>query len=491
MKRYILYFLLFLLFSSQTAVSQNNLVSVSKITGSGQITIPIYNVIAGRVSLPISIQYNATGIKPTDVEGTAGVGWNLSAGGAISRQVRGLPDDVSSDMASVAALGWLNKSNGTKIATMTIANNGSAGALSDVQADINYINTNFGDYSDTEPDLFYLDAPGLSLQFVFGSDAAHTIRTIPYQDVKITYATNAGRITSFTVVNDQGITYIFSAQEISVKKTSETVPTSWFYNDFKQYMNGITYTSSWNLIQMKDIYNNAININYTAGSTKGYSQPRQVFLNGTLNITNLYSIWGNTTPMLVSNITYQEGNGTGSPITAFTFNYTGNSQTHVGFLTGITGFGRNFNFSYTSVAASTTGTTPLTRYFLSNIKDDDCNTPVDYKFSYNAPASLPDSTSLSLDLWGYYNGNATNVSLRPNISINPSNPAYERYHNVTDDNTVNPTVYPYQIKSTGGRWANPGTIGIGSLNKISYPSGGYTSLVLESNYTGIHEQHGS
>ncbi|WP_184550912.1 PKD domain-containing protein [Mucilaginibacter sp. FT3.2] len=465
-----------IIISTQLSLAQGNVVSVDKTTGAAYVNIPLYTVAVGHVSLPVGVQYSAKGVRPTDVEGSAGVGWNISAGGAVTRQVRGLPDDISTDNSSAGRLGWLNNTNGTKINSLTLANTGGTPVQANVQTDVNSISSNFGDLSDTEPDIFNVSGPGLSLQFVFGND--HAIRTIPYQDVKITYTSTSAGITSFTVTNDQGTSYIFSALEVAIKKATGTSPL-WFDTDFKQYQNGITYTSAWDLTQIKDIYNNAININYRAGTKKWYSNKLQVYLNGTTNATDLYTASGNNIPLLISTITSQEGNGTGSPVNAFSFNYYTNYQTGKDYIYSINGYGRLFNFSYSGITAP--GGVALTRYFLTNINDNDCNTPVNYSFAYNAPQNLPDTTTLALDLWGYYNGANYNNSLRPNIYINPGNAAYERYHNMTDDNPPNLTIYPYLIRSTGVRSAISNYTGIGTLNQITYATGGYTNLVYETN----------
>ena len=192
--------------------SQTNVVSVDKATGSVNATIPLYTVSAGNVSLPIYLSYATSGIKSTDIEGSAGIGWNLAVGGAITRQLRGIPDDVVGDMSGTARTGWISGTTGNTINGMTIYNTTNPPNYSNVATDVTFIQNNFNYQYDTEPDIFNVSAPGLSLQFVFDKD--HNIRTIPYQDVKITYVNNipgGGGIPSFTVTNDRGITYVFSA----------------------------------------------------------------------------------------------------------------------------------------------------------------------------------------------------------------------------------------------------------------------------------------
>lgn len=53
-------------------------------TGVPDISIPLYNVTFGELSLPISLSYHATGVQVSQEASWVGLGWNLIAGGAIS-----------------------------------------------------------------------------------------------------------------------------------------------------------------------------------------------------------------------------------------------------------------------------------------------------------------------------------------------------------------------------------------------------------------------
>jgi YD repeat-containing protein len=65
---------------------------VSNSTGVPEISIPIYVVNSGELSVPISLNYHASGRKVFDQDGTVALGWTLNAGGLISRTVYGDPD---------------------------------------------------------------------------------------------------------------------------------------------------------------------------------------------------------------------------------------------------------------------------------------------------------------------------------------------------------------------------------------------------------------
>lgn len=68
-------------------------VPVSLYTGVPDISIPIYELKAGDYSLPISASYHLASVKPSSQGGCLGLGWNLMAGGYITRSVRGMYDE--------------------------------------------------------------------------------------------------------------------------------------------------------------------------------------------------------------------------------------------------------------------------------------------------------------------------------------------------------------------------------------------------------------
>src|SRR5579859_6110682 len=53
-------------------------------TGTAQVNIPIYTVTNDALSIPISLNYNTSGIKVEEAATWVGLGWNLSAGGSIT-----------------------------------------------------------------------------------------------------------------------------------------------------------------------------------------------------------------------------------------------------------------------------------------------------------------------------------------------------------------------------------------------------------------------
>ena len=69
-------------------------IPVSYHTGIPQISIPIYTISSGSINLPVSLNYHSSGLKVMEISSWVGSGWSLNACGAITREVRGAPDEV-------------------------------------------------------------------------------------------------------------------------------------------------------------------------------------------------------------------------------------------------------------------------------------------------------------------------------------------------------------------------------------------------------------
>ena len=66
---------------------------VALYTGTPSISIPLFEIPLQDYVLPIELQYNGTSILVDQPPGWVGLGWNLSAGGVITRKVNDVPDD--------------------------------------------------------------------------------------------------------------------------------------------------------------------------------------------------------------------------------------------------------------------------------------------------------------------------------------------------------------------------------------------------------------
>ncbi|HKG07816.1 MAG TPA: hypothetical protein VKB19_15210 [Pedobacter sp.] len=77
---------------------------VQRSTGTVNINIPLYEIKAHDISVPISISYSALGLKMGQEAGPVGMGWELNAGGKLNRQINGLDDETTT--SSIKSSTW-------------------------------------------------------------------------------------------------------------------------------------------------------------------------------------------------------------------------------------------------------------------------------------------------------------------------------------------------------------------------------------------------
>ncbi|MXV50372.1 hypothetical protein GS399_05255 [Pedobacter sp. HMF7647] len=483
--------LFFLLFILAEAKAQNKIVSVNPLTGTANVVIPIYKLTSGNVSIPVNVVYSATGVKVKDVEGKAGIGWQLNVGGAIRRDLRGLPDDCQKDNLGNNLAGWLYNPTGSAIENFSVTNDGNTATCPDETADINYLNGNFANNKDTEPDVFSIDAPGLSCQFVF--DKNHVVRTIPQRDLNITYTTDvAGLINSFTIINDKGIKYVFDVTELEgiipllgTERLGHWIDEStiaYFKRKYYQYKGGVRFNSAWHLSSVTDADGNRIILNYDNDDERDNITPLELYIPGNQDKKVIYFLRDHALPKRVTSMSISNPNPNANAAGIYegsagvSFQYNLNEISYRSFISRIYVPGAAYLFNYSNVGS---------RYFLRDISTDQCNSPVNYHFSYLGESFasnryttlLPDSSSKSIDYWGYAN-NTANSDLRPSLVANPSNPALPKYALVTD--SYSRPNYTVQLGASN-RMCNPASVAWGTLNQISYLDNGSTTLEYEPN----------
>jgi hypothetical protein len=440
-----------LLWYSISAIAQRLPVNVSLFTGTAGVTIPIETIVEGNISVPIGITYASNGTKLRDGEGTAGLGWSLIAGGQISRTVRGLPDDIKKNMIMDNRTGWLYNTNRGAINAFSIANTTNPVNCTNAQTDINYINSNCNNNSDTEPDLFQISAPGLSCQFVF--DNNNTILTIPYQDVVIvpTYDAPTGLITSFTVTNNKGIRYAFTVATAATRRTTtQAGPGAKYWDEsnikyfqaaYYQSKGGIQFYSSWLLTGIIDANGNSVGFSY---DDMGVSTTRtQVDLyEGGAARQPLYVINETQEVKPLSSISSSKG------VVEFTYGVYNNNVKEGTLINTIKARGITYIFNYANLLFNTNQAS-FRNSCLRSVTTDQCESPFNYFLEYEGESTNPgtsqyterDSAYKFTDVWGYYTG----------------------------------------IKSNTIAAVNASTVNTGTLKKIKYYDNGTTTLEYESN----------
>ncbi|UXE67874.1 MAG: hypothetical protein KA713_04520 [Chryseotalea sp. WA131a] len=435
-------------------------VPVDPSTGKARVVIPMWNASYGSLKLPVSLFYNGGGVKVEEIEGNAGVGWSLTAGGQISRELRGLPDDF--EVSGDSRKGWLSSSYTN---TFTISNE---------QANWNALNF-FGSVRDSEPDIFTINAPGLSGQFVF--DNNRQLRLIPYQDVKVDYTRigTENRIVSFVVTNNTGTKYFFNEPETVQRRAvrNGTTAISAFVKDFKLYEVPVNFNSTWKLTSIQSPSGENIGLIYSLGSSTNTDivtkKVRVATASG--DLTHLYTITDNIQLRTLSSIT-------SGPL-SIVFKWSNKYIQSIEVVDGIYSLTKKFSFNYRDILQSNDfAGGPNFKRFLKEIKEEaGCSAFPSFRFEYYSVDFNTDRTSIPFrdkdkqDYWGYHN--ATSTSVVPLIYYNDSAPNGERYRI---------SKLPGYTATTGGsdRSVNAFVVADGSLRRIYYPSGGYAQIDFEA-----------
>ncbi|MFN7655257.1 MAG: hypothetical protein ACK5PC_18590 [Cyclobacteriaceae bacterium] len=219
---------------------------VDPLTGRAIIDLPLGGISAKDLSASVSLSHQGGALQVSQGPGNAGMGWNISFGGQITREVRGLPDELNAN----GKTGWLY--------------NGNAASIQGLGATASYsFISGLGYVKDSEPDIFYFSAPGISGKFLFGADGQ--IKLIPYQDLKIT-GSPAG---TFTIQTNNGLLYTFSVQQSSTRQSVKVIDSGiidHYLSAYNNYLTPVTYTSSWHLSSIaSQISNETMSFTYETG----------------------------------------------------------------------------------------------------------------------------------------------------------------------------------------------------------------------------------
>lgn len=188
---------------------------VDLLTGRLKMAIPLGSVQANDISVPISIYHHGGSVRVADGEGKCGVGWNLSVGGGVYREVRGLPDEINTSYRK----GWLFR--GSAVGSFSPQADDNLSTWQDETPDYTALEALHANYTlDTEPDIFSVNAPGLSFQYVLDQNGYPHL--LNYVDVTIEFVPNVYAAASINVKTNNGITYTFggTANQSQTRETA-------------------------------------------------------------------------------------------------------------------------------------------------------------------------------------------------------------------------------------------------------------------------------
>ena len=380
---------------SPTAYALGNYgnIPVGMVTGAPNIDVPLIVFRNRNINVPINIFYGSNGIRVDDIASKVGLGWNINAGGVITRAANDIADEKDHSYNVVPPDSDLEQGIYTSAVIDYLYNIGNNNSI------------------DSEVDMFSFNFNGNSGKFVLDRNG-YPLK-VENQNVKIEKVQN-GNILTFAITTNDGVKYFFEETESTTFRSQgaghsipETYTTVWYLNkivhplgdqvNFEYEAHSYRYTASQS--QSLTISSPFYQASCTS-SLYSYGPFLSTPLNHTMTIngkrlTKIYSN-NNLEGQLVFN--YESGNDP-------EMSYGNNKLQKIIQRNAAFGTVEELTFSYT--------VTTNKRTFLSQITFRDLAKK--FNFTYLTPEVLPTRLNMGQDHWGYFNG-AGNQSLIAKVS---------------------------------------------------------------------------
>lgn len=428
-------------------------VPVGYATGVPQINVPIYSYqnADNSLSLSVSLDYHAGGIKIDEVASNVGIGWALNAGGVITRTRRGITDEMPQR-------GFMNSAG--------FAQNDPDGNRYTV-SQFMQINANL---IDGQNDIFNFNFAGRSGKFMYGKNGDFLMLTpsklkIEKEEGGVSTVTSTSCIKKFTITDEGGKKYVF--EEMELTNTGDPME--------------MTFVSSWYLTKITAPFSTESIMFQYEDEHYGYALCLSQAETVSLDPPNFPSVpistsipFSTISGRRIKKITFPDN-------TEINYEYASALRTDLG------PFGDQGNMSRLQKIRISNGSYErgynlyhsylLNRLTLTKVApySSSGETP-GYTFDYhlvNGSGALPDRLNSQQDHWGFYNGNTSGAFF----------PAQNLSAQYGTQNANLPG---------GTREVDLERVKCGSLTKITYPTGGYTVFEMEAhqvNNTGLPSQY--
>ena len=453
----------------------NNVAGASLYTGTVNISIPLYDYQDGEMAIPISLGYSANGYQPNIHSGIVGHDWALNAGGAITRTVRGLPDEASNN----SRYGFLETFYDTSISSVfeltgftTAMDSYWIGATTPRIYYSRYGFYNPSILMDTEPDIFYFNFLGYSGKFQLGYDGLIHVYDTNTRSEEFKVEVPRYNLDEIVIITGDGTRYTFGTGNALEDDTS--YGTAWKLASIST-QSGRSATFSY--VTQARQYNstNRITVPFFftyAPSSSCYSFSGNVAAESGTGTVSIHQGYGPSRavcgPYIQASVLDAISLDNGSVIEFF-YKNLGQYET---------GDGWNFQqrpkldrivvrdadgnevrtcaFSYSFPAASASNQIP----FLSAV---DISGEGTFRMAYDFSAAtvFPKQGTFSIDHWGYYNHSGASYS--------------DFYTHTSLDSNLTETI------TTTCRNPNFSYAKIGMLTVLTYPTGGRTEFEYEAN----------
>jgi hypothetical protein len=423
---------------------------VALYNGTPSISLPVYTVKCGSLTLPITLSYNYNGLFPLQDAGWVGLGWSLNAGGAITRMVEG-GVDYSEDSG-------YNYDQYNLSDSLPGAHNLAAFLQSAYNNNLGYSGQSY----DLAPDIYDAEFCGYSDRWLWYKGKAYLDRWD--KDFSVSWPSHGSTI---TITTSDGVIYTFSATETTTDNyyggndsTHQSYTSAWYLSSIQSadhkdtiFLNYASYTWQQQQVQYQTAYG------VSAGSQ------------GDLGLSPLsYFVTPSVSTVALQSITCRSSRVTFIPDTAARPDISGTLPRlrEIDVIDSVSGVTIKKNtFSYEYFGATTLPHTSYQRLALKTFSSTNPDNPFDsltYVFKYiNEYGSFPNKAG-GMDYWGYANGSNLIWTILP-----PDTSPY--YSPSTTDASV------------GSLNRNPNFTysSMGALDTLVYPTGGYTAFQYEQN----------
>ena len=426
---------------------------VSMYSGLASIEIPLYEIKVGNIIVPIKLVYHPSGIKVNDNASWVGMGWSITGDYTINRNVRSISDE--SDYANGNSLLQNN---------LPVLPQFFSCLTPQLKIDLNlYSNSQ----KDIERDIFTYNTPFKSNSFVVLPNQTGVI----WQEPDRSIFSYTGALQSLKLTDERGIEYVYQTPEVTSNTSSGIgVVSAWHLNCIQ----GVKATD-----QVKFTYQATSNISFTGETTDTEVYHTDIAGGSANTIPGGFQGLFNTpdsqgvSPQLPKEIIFPMGK------VVFVLSNTNRLDNLGKSLDFIEVYGYNvstnqytllkkyaFIYVYKQRINTYAGNVAL---FLDqvNLVSTDNLVLGSYRFDYNAQ-DLPATNSKAKDFWGYYNGQTQNSTLIPPLTYTGN-----VYSNI-------PTQQTFQIGGAN-RDVNDNLAKAWILEKITYPTGGFSTFDYESN----------
>lgn len=433
-------------------------IPISLSTGTAYPSLPLYTLPGRRLSQPIGLTYNGQGVQVTGVASEVGTGWELQAGGKITCEVKGQPDESRTDNLNWIAQMYADHSY-RDIMRDKLCNGGN-------------------DYPDTEHDVYHVSVQSLSFSFVIDRTTSPvTAYALDNRLVRVepTVAlfSSSRPVTDIKVTDENGTQYYFYQSN----RTYVSAQTRNLNTNALSPVRAYDYTGSWNLSRIETADGDKAYFYYTPEPSTttqyiSYSERRLLTQcqgnDGTANCSNWTGpnpVWRTTTtvteqnPYKLSEIVTDAGSVHFYRSASTRLDLPGSHW--LSRMTAMDKAGNmvksiNFNYSYFRNFNTTTTDPNLLRLRLDAVVQSGTGcTTAKTSFGYIERGSV-DRLGVNRDYWGYFNANAS-TSLLPSVS-------------------------GYSVPS-GDRAANGFMMQNCLLNQITNEGGGTVTLAYEAHET--------